>query len=126
MRRREEVPEFHGRLAPERFVCFGQNRGLDRGEDLPRPHKVDEKPITAVAVPLRPGERAQNRLPCAGDLARGLDGGSFGHWGQNPESDNVDRTLNDVKVGDRVRVMETRPLSKSKRWRVTDVLERAR
>ena len=29
----------------------------------------------------------------------GLDGGSFGHWGQNPESDNVDRTLNDVKVG---------------------------
>jgi len=33
---------------------------------------------------------------------------------------------NDVKVGDRVRVMETRPLSKNKRWRVTDVLERAR
>jgi small subunit ribosomal protein S17 len=33
---------------------------------------------------------------------------------------------NDVNVGDRVRVMETRPLSKTKRWRVTDVLERAR
>ena len=33
---------------------------------------------------------------------------------------------NDAKVGDRVRVMETRPLSKLKRWRVTDVLERAR
>ena len=33
---------------------------------------------------------------------------------------------NDVNVGDRVRVMETRPLSKSKRWRVTDVLERAK
>ena len=33
---------------------------------------------------------------------------------------------NDVKVGDRVRVMETRPHSKNKRWRVTDVLERAR
>jgi len=32
----------------------------------------------------------------------------------------------DAKVGDRVRVMETRPLSKTKRWRVTDVLERAR
>ena len=28
---------------------------------------------------------------------------------------------NDVNVGDRVRVMETRPLSKNKRWRVTDV-----
>ena len=33
---------------------------------------------------------------------------------------------NDVNVGDKVRVMETRPLSKNKRWRVTEVLERAR
>ena len=33
---------------------------------------------------------------------------------------------NDAKLGDRVRVMETRPLSKLKRWRVTDILERAR
>jgi small subunit ribosomal protein S17 len=33
---------------------------------------------------------------------------------------------NDVHVGDRVRVMETRPTSKLKRWRVVEVLERAR
>jgi small subunit ribosomal protein S17 len=33
---------------------------------------------------------------------------------------------NDLKVGDRVRVQETRPLSKQKRWRVVEVLERAR
>jgi small subunit ribosomal protein S17 len=33
---------------------------------------------------------------------------------------------NDLNVGDRVRVAETRPLSKSKRWRLLDVLERAR
>ncbi len=33
---------------------------------------------------------------------------------------------NDVNVGDRVRVMETRPQSKSKRWRVVEVLERAK
>ncbi|KAA0234810.1 MAG: 30S ribosomal protein S17 [Acidimicrobiales bacterium] len=33
---------------------------------------------------------------------------------------------NDLNVGDRVTVMETRPLSKSKRWRVVEVLERAR
>ena len=33
---------------------------------------------------------------------------------------------NDLKVGDRVRVQETRPLSKLKRWRVVEVLERAR
>ena len=33
---------------------------------------------------------------------------------------------NDVKEGDRVRIAETRPLSKNKRWRVVEVLERAR
>jgi small subunit ribosomal protein S17 len=33
---------------------------------------------------------------------------------------------NDVREGDRVRVSETRPLSKLKRWRVVEVLERAR
>lgn len=33
---------------------------------------------------------------------------------------------NSVRVGDRVRLAETRPLSKLKRWRITDVLERAR
>ena len=33
---------------------------------------------------------------------------------------------NDVNVGDRVRLMETRPLSKTKRWRVVEVLERAK
>jgi small subunit ribosomal protein S17 len=33
---------------------------------------------------------------------------------------------NTAKVGDRVRVIETRPLSKLKRWRLSEVLERAR
>src|SRR2546423_11063029 len=33
---------------------------------------------------------------------------------------------NDLNVGDRVRVQETRPLSKTKRWRLVEVLERAR
>ena len=33
---------------------------------------------------------------------------------------------NDAREGDRVRVAETRPLSKNKRWRLVEVLERAR
>jgi small subunit ribosomal protein S17 len=33
---------------------------------------------------------------------------------------------NDAREGDRVRVAETRPLSKQKRWRLVEVLERAR
>jgi small subunit ribosomal protein S17 len=33
---------------------------------------------------------------------------------------------NDAHVGDTVRIMETRPLSKTKRWRVVEVIERAK
>jgi small subunit ribosomal protein S17 len=38
----------------------------------------------------------------------------------------VDDPANDLNIGDRVRIQETRPLSKLKRWRVLQVLERAR
>ncbi len=33
---------------------------------------------------------------------------------------------NDAREGDKVRVMETRPLSKNKRWRLVEVVERAK
>ena len=33
---------------------------------------------------------------------------------------------NECRIGDRVEVMETRPLSKDKRWRVTNIIERAK
>ena len=33
---------------------------------------------------------------------------------------------NDCNVGDTVRIMETRPLSKTKRWRLVEIIERAK
>lgn len=33
---------------------------------------------------------------------------------------------NDCNIGDKVRIMETRPLSKRKRWRLVEILERAK
>ena len=33
---------------------------------------------------------------------------------------------NEVRVGDLVRIMETRPLSKTKRWRLVQIIERAK
>lgn len=33
---------------------------------------------------------------------------------------------NDAKTGDTVRIMETRPLSKDKRWRLVEIVERSR
>ena len=32
---------------------------------------------------------------------------------------------NECKVGDRVKIMETRPLSKDKRWRVVNIIEKS-
>ncbi|NLK70199.1 MAG: 30S ribosomal protein S17 [Clostridiales bacterium] len=33
---------------------------------------------------------------------------------------------NECRIGDRVQIMETRPLSKEKRWRVTNIIEKAK
>lgn len=33
---------------------------------------------------------------------------------------------NDAKAGDTVKIMETRPLSKDKRWRLVEIMERAK
>ena len=33
---------------------------------------------------------------------------------------------NECRIGDRVKVMETRPLSKDKRWRLVEIIERAK
>jgi small subunit ribosomal protein S17 len=45
---------------------------------------------------------------------------------QRSQKLHVHDETNDAKVGDRVQVQETRPLSKTKRWRLVTVLERAR
>ena len=39
---------------------------------------------------------------------------------------NAHDEKNDAHVGDRVSIMETRPLSKTKRWRVVEIVERAK
>lgn len=39
---------------------------------------------------------------------------------------HVHDEANDARVGDTVRIMETRPLSKLKRWRIVEIVERAR
>ena len=33
---------------------------------------------------------------------------------------------NECKIGDKVKVMETRPLSKDKRWRLVEIIEKAK
>jgi small subunit ribosomal protein S17 len=37
----------------------------------------------------------------------------------------ADDQKNEAKVGDKVKIVETRPLSKTKRWRLTDIISKA-
>lgn len=45
---------------------------------------------------------------------------------QRTKSLYVHDEANDAREGDRVRVQETRPMSRQKRWRLVEILERAR
>ena len=50
----------------------------------------------------------------------------YGKTMQRSKKLYVHDEANDAKIGDKVRVQETRPLSKTKRWRLVEVLERAK
>ena len=40
--------------------------------------------------------------------------------------ENLKQSVPEFSVGDTVKVMETRPLSKDKRWRLVEIIERAK
>ena len=50
----------------------------------------------------------------------------YGKTVRVPKKFHVHDETNDAAVGDTVRIVETRPLSKTKRWRISEVVERAR
>ena len=50
----------------------------------------------------------------------------YGKIVKSPDKLKAHDENNDCHIGDRVRVMETRPLSKDKRWRVVEIIERAK
>lgn len=50
---------------------------------------------------------------------------SYGKYVQRSKKYMAHDETNDCQVGDRVLIVETRPLSKNKRWRVQKIVERA-
>jgi small subunit ribosomal protein S17 len=50
----------------------------------------------------------------------------YGKYVMRSKKFYVHDAKNECRVGDVVRIMETRPLSKLKRWRLVEILERAR
>lgn len=85
-------------------------------ETRPNPRKVREGLVTSASMDktaiVTVTSRVRHRL--------------YGKTVQRSTKLYTHDEANDLKVGDRVRVQETRPLSKLKRWRVLEVVERAR
>lgn len=50
----------------------------------------------------------------------------YGKYVKHTKSFKAHDETNDAKVGDTVKISETRPLSKTKRWRLVEVVERAK
>jgi len=86
-----------------------------------------------------PKDRAQNRKVREGlvvstkmdktavvEVIRRSRHPQYGKTVQNSKKYFAHDEENDLNEGDRVRIVETRPLSAKKRWRVLEVLERAR
>jgi small subunit ribosomal protein S17 len=50
----------------------------------------------------------------------------YGKFVKNTTKFTAHDENNDCNIGDVVRIMETRPLSKNKRWRLVEIIERAK
>jgi len=50
----------------------------------------------------------------------------YGKFVSKTKKYHVHDEMNDCKIGDTVKIMETRPLSKTKRWRLVQIVERAK
>jgi len=50
----------------------------------------------------------------------------YGKFVNKTKKYHVHDETNDCKIGDKVKIMETRPLSKTKRWRLVQIIERAK
>lgn len=50
----------------------------------------------------------------------------YGKFVQKTKKFTAHDETNDSHIGDTVRIMETRPMSKNKRWRLVEIVERAK
>lgn len=76
----------------------------------------------------RIGKVVSNKMEksCVITVVRKVKHAKYGKFMVKTTKLMVHDEANEVGIGDTIRVMETRPLSKNKRWRVVEILERAK
>jgi small subunit ribosomal protein S17 len=76
----------------------------------------------------RVGKVVSNKMEksCVITVERKVKHAKYGKFMTKTTKLMVHDETNEVGIGDTIRVMETRPLSKNKRWRLVEILERAK
>ena len=77
---------------------------------------------------LRTGKVVSDRMDktCVVSIERLVQHTTVGRYVRRREKFKVHDENNECRIGDTIRFMETRPLSKDKRWRFVEFVERAK
>jgi small subunit ribosomal protein S17 len=86
--------------------------------------KVSDRPMRKVRTGLVVSDKMDKTVVVA--IERRVPHPVYGKMMTRTTRLKAHDELNDAKAGDTVRIMETRPLSKDKRWRLVEIVERAR
>jgi small subunit ribosomal protein S17 len=140
----DETPENEAATEEAKAAAQDAAKALDAIEaeavtELPAPEATAAAPAPAASEPAEDGPRANRRKVREGIVVSDAMAATvvvavvervrhpkYGKTVQRTKKLYVHDAEDSAKVGDRVRVQETRPLSKLKRWRLTEVVERAR
>ena len=83
-----------------------------------------ERNLRKERVGLVTGNKMQKSITVA--VVRKVKHPIYGKFVQKTTKLTAHDEQNDCNVGDTVKIMETRPLSKSKRWRLVEIVKRAK
>ena len=83
-----------------------------------------ERNLRKERVGLVIGDKMQKSITVA--VVRKVKHPIYGKFVQKTTKLTAHDEQNDCNVGDTVKIMETRPLSKSKRWRLVEIIKRAK
>ena len=83
-----------------------------------------ERNLRKERVGLVIGDKMQKSITVA--VVRKVKHPIYGKFVQQTTKLTAHDEQNDCNVGDTVKIMETRPLSKSKRWRLVEIVKRAK
>ena len=83
-----------------------------------------ERNLRKEMVGLVIGDKMQKSITVA--VVRKVKHPIYGKFVQKTTKLTAHDEQNDCNIGDTVKIMETRPLSKSKRWRLVEIVKRAK